>query len=104
MNRYIIEITETAGNDLREIRRYIAEELLELVMAVKIVDMIGEAVISLEDMPLRNALVNDDRLSDQGIRKLIIKNYVIFYIAEEKNSKVTVIRILSSRRDWMNLI
>ena len=46
MNKFIIEITEPAESDLKNIRLYIEEELLEPNTAIKIIDEIGESIIS----------------------------------------------------------
>jgi addiction module RelE/StbE family toxin len=104
MSKYNIEITEPAENDLYEIGSYIAKELLEPEIAKKVVAKIAEAIFKLEDMPLRNAFVADERLSLQGIRKVAIDNYIVFYIANEGSKAVTIIRILYGRRDWINLL
>jgi len=104
MSRYSVEITEPAENDLCEIGYYIAKELLEPNIAQKVVDKIGNAIIKLEELPLRNALVADERLALQGIRKIMIDNYIVFYIVTEKHKKVTIVRILYGRRDWINLL
>lgn len=104
MSRYIIEITEPAENDLFEIGYYIAKELLDPDIAKKVIDKIGETIIKLEEMPLRNALVADERLALQGIRKIIIDNYLVFYIVTEEMKTVTIVRILYGRRDWINLL
>lgn len=104
MSRYDIEITESAESDLYEIGRYIARELLEPDIAKKVVSKIGNTILELEEMPLRNGLVMDERLSQMGIRKKLIDNYVVFYIVSEENKKVTIIRILYSRRNWVTLI
>lgn len=55
MRKYNIEITEPAENDLFEIGYYIASELLEPIIAQKMVNKIGGAIIGLEEMPFRNA-------------------------------------------------
>ncbi|MDI3478740.1 MAG: toxin ParE1/3/4 [Thermoanaerobacterium sp.] len=104
MNRYKVEITEPAEKDLYEIWRYIAKELLEPDIARKVVNKIGEAILKLEEMPLRNALVADERLAFQGIRKMTIDNYLVFYIVAEESKTVTIVRILYGRRDWINLL
>jgi len=104
MNRYNIEITEPAENDLFEIGCYISKELLEPNIAKKVVGKIGNAIFSLEDMPSRNALVADERLALQGIRKIMIDNYIMFYVINEEHKIVTILRILYSRRDWINMI
>lgn len=104
MSIYEIQITEPAEKDLNEISSYIAKELLEPKIAKKIISKIAKVVTSLEDMPLRNALVVDERLAYRGIRKIMVDNYVVFYITSVESKKVTIIRILYERRDWMNLL
>ncbi len=104
MSTYNIQITEPAEKDLYEIGSYISKELLEPETAKKVVSKIAKGINSLEDMPLRNALVSDDRLANKGIRKIIVDNYIVFYIVTENANTVTIIRILYSRRDWVNLL
>ena len=104
MSKYNIEITEPAESDLYQIGSYIAKELQEPDLAQKLVSKIGDAILSLDEMLCRNGLVKDERLSHQGIRKLLIDNYVIFYIVREENKMVTILRILYGRRDWMNIL
>lgn len=104
MSPYNIQITEPAEKDLYEIGTYISKELLEPEIAKKVVSKIAVGISTLQDMPLRNALVNDNRLAQKGIRKIMVDNYIIFYIVSEKNKTVTIIRILYSRRDWINFL
>lgn len=104
MSTYNILITEPAEEDLYEIGTYISKELLELEAAKKVISRIANGINSLEDMPLRNALVADERLAYKGIRKIVVGNYIVFYIVTEENKAVTIIRILYSRRDWLNLL
>ena len=104
MDKYRIDITEPAEIDLIEVGNYIANELLEPNIARKVVNKIGEAVLMLEELPFRNALVTDERLANQGIRKIIVENYMVFYIVTEESKTVTIVRILYGRRDWINLL
>lgn len=104
MSIYEIQITEPAEKDLKEIGSYIAKELLEPKTAKKMITKIAKVINSLEDMPSRNALVVDERLAYIGIRKIMVDNYVVFYITSVESKKVTIIRILYERRDWMNLL
>mgnify|MGYP006304116059 CR=1 FL=1 len=104
MSKYDIEITKFAENDLLEIGKYISNELLEPDRALEVVDKIANAIFKLEEMPLRHSIVADDKLASQGIRKFITYNYIVFYIVNEKNKLVTIIRILYKRRDWVNIL
>jgi addiction module RelE/StbE family toxin len=100
MKQYSIVMTEPAAQDLQQIADYIAKELLEPAAAIKLVNKIKEHVLSLADMPARHALVADEHLAAQGIRQLLIDNYMAFYIVSEKDRTVTIIRILYGRRAW----
>lgn len=104
MSSYDIDITKPAEKDLHEIGRYISEELLKPDKAVKVVDKIADEIFKLEEMPFRNAIVDDDKLASQGIRKFIIDNYIVFYVVNEEKKRVTVVRILYNRRDWINIL
>lgn len=104
MSMYDIQITEPAEKDFYEIGAYISKELLEPETAKKVISTIAKGINSLEGMPLRNAIVADDRLAYKGIRKIMVDNYIIFYIVTEEINVVTIVRILYSRRDWMNLL
>ncbi|NMM65082.1 type II toxin-antitoxin system RelE/ParE family toxin [Clostridium sp. P21] len=104
MSTYNIQITEPAEEDLYEIGVYISKELLEPETAKKVISKIAKEINSLADMPLRNALVVDERLAYNGIRKIIVNNYIIFYVVNDESKTVTIIRVLYSRRDWLNLL
>lgn len=104
MSMYDIQITEPAEKNLYEIGAYISKELLEPETAKKVISKIAKGINPLEGIPLRNALVADDRLAYKGIRKIMVDNYIVFYIVTEESKTVTIIRILYSRRDWINLL
>lgn len=104
MKRYKILMTEPATDDLVDITEYIAKELREPVTAQKLVSKIKNAVMSLAKMPTRYATVSDVHLAAQGIRKLPVENYIVFYVVSEQDEAVTVIRILYGRRDWEQLL
>lgn len=104
MDKYSVEITEPAEYDLLEIKRYISEELYEPKIAERIISNIADAIFKLEDMPFRYALVSDERLALCGMRKLIIDNYIVFYIVDERIRTVTIVRVLYVRRNWADLL
>ena len=51
MKRYEVLISDNASGDMDEIYTYIAETLLEPVIAAKQYDKIADAILSLEEMP-----------------------------------------------------
>jgi len=104
MKQYKIFMTEPAADDLQAIVGYISNELKEHSIAQKLLGKIKGAVMSLSEMPVRYSLVSDERLALQGVRKLMVENYIVFYIVSEDEELVSIIRILYGRRDWVHLL
>ena len=104
MEIYRINITDTAKQDIRDVGRFIADELQEPVIAVKTIYAILDAIDTLEHMPDRISFVKDKRLAAQGIRPLYVKNYTIFFSIEKSPNIVSIVRVLYSHRDWASII
>ena len=104
MKVFHLVITEPAEADLKGIADYIAKELREPSTAQHLITKIAESILKLKQMPQQYALVSDERLANQGIRKLMVDNYIVFYVVSEKNQSVSIIRILHGKRDWNNLL
>jgi toxin ParE1/3/4 len=104
MKSFNIVITSPAEDDLKGISDYISKELRDISAALNIISKIGTAIIDLELLPFRNAIVSDERLALQGFRMLVVESYIVFYIVFKENLTVTIVRILYSRRDWLNLL
>jgi len=101
---YKIRITKPAQTEIREIYRYIAEDLSNPAAAARRISLIDEAIQSLKEGPFRFALVRDVYLASQGYRLIVVKKHLIFFIVREKERVVSVMRVLYSRRDWLNLL
>jgi addiction module RelE/StbE family toxin len=104
MESYQVVMTRNATQDLRDISSYIANVLKEPVIAKRLVEKIKLAVMCLDQLPMRHNLVSDEYLASMGFRKIMIDNYLIFYIVSEKDKTVTVVRILYGKRDWIHLL
>lgn len=104
MRGYKVLIAQPAADDLKNIAAYIANELREPATAKKLADKVKEVVMSLSEMPERHSLVADEKLANQGIRKTMVDNYIVFYIVSKQYETVTVVRIIYARRDWSNLL
>jgi len=104
MTKYRIDISEPAENDLIDIVKYIASQLSAPMSAYNMMEIFEKALESLSDTPHRCPLVRDEHLAQLGYRKLIVKNYIVFFSVDEKNKVVDVERILFGRRDWQRFI
>ena len=88
-----------ARQDLRDIYEYIAYELLEPDTAAGQTNRIMKAARSLEQMPMRHRLYEEEPWHSQGLRFLPVDNYLIFYLPDETNNIVNIIRIMYGGRD-----
>ena len=104
MDEYKIIIETTAEFDLYSILRYITDNLKEPISAQRIYTSIKEKVNSLDQLPQRHPLVRDEALASRGLRWMPVENYSVFYVVDETNRKVNILRILYNRRDWQNII
>ena len=104
MSDYLIEVTESAQADLREIIRYIQTDLTSPRTADIFLKGIEEAMEQLSFMPEKFQLVRDDYLASKGYRSTHYKNYLIFYIIDHHMQTVFIHRILHTSRQWEYLI
>jgi len=104
MGEYSIGISDLAKQDIRSTAEYIKYELLEPAIAENTTEAILDAISTLEDMPDRIGLVNEDRLAEKQIRRLLVKNYSVFFRINESMKAVEIVRVIYSRRDWSSLL
>ena len=101
---YKIRIMKPAQIDMREIYRYIAEDLQNPDAAVQRISLIDGAIQSLKKMPYRVPLVFDDYLASKGYRMVVVKTHLVFFIIREEIKTVSVMRVLYGRRDWVRML
>ena len=100
--KYQVLISALALEDVADIYEYITTSFNEPHIAVNMRDSIIDAIESLEIYPMRAPLEKDEPFHSQGIRKLLIKNYYIFYHIEEE--RVIITRVLYNRREWQDIL
>lgn len=95
--KYTIEYTIRAQSDLDDIYKYIAFTLLSPDVAENMYREITKSIRSLDSMPMRNPVIDNEPWKSRGLRKIIVKNYVVFYTVD--NQSVRIIRIFYGGRD-----
>ena len=104
MQYYKIEITDLAAQDLEQHGDYIAFVLKNPSAAKNTVKGIRTAINQLQTSPKKHELDEDEKLAELGIRKCYYKNYKIYYIVDEVQKSVIVVRILHmlvDSKQWM---
>ena len=104
MEEYKVIIDSNAEKDLISILSYISNSLKEPQIAKRIFQFIRKQVLSLNQLPYRFEVINEEPYTSMGIRKIPVENYTAFYYIDEENKTVHVFRILYNRHEWQNLI
>ena len=99
MRRYQVQITRTAKQDLKDIVSYVSIQLQERITARTLYQAIRENVLKLGFMPERYPLWEDEPWHSYGLRKLLVKHYLVFYLVDHEKSCVQVVRIIFAGRD-----
>ena len=100
MKKYIIEISETAKQDLENIISYLRYDLSEDIIADKYKILFKQELKKLEDVAESMPILDEKLTGHKSIRKINVRNYIIFYIIDEENNKAFVVRIGHAFMDW----
>ena len=101
---YHVNITDLAEEDITVTVNYISKELKAPVAANILLDEIEKHEEILSESPHMYPNVPDKFLASLGLKFVIIKNYYMFFVIDEKVNVVNVIRFLYNRRDWKNIL
>lgn len=103
-NNYSLKFNSKASEDLEQIYVYISEKLLADVAADKLLNKIENSIMRLSDLPYSCSLVLDDLLKSKGYRKLIVDNYIVFYLVNEIEKQVVIMRILYGAQNYQDIL
>ncbi|MGQ9558705.1 MAG: type II toxin-antitoxin system RelE/ParE family toxin [Desulfurispora sp.] len=101
---YSLKFTPRAVEDLDDIFGYIASNLFAPAAAESLMDKIETSIRRLKDFPLSGSRVLDEPLKKRGYRKLIVDNYLVFYLVDEKERQVVIMRILYGASNYQKLL
>ena len=104
MDSFEIIVTLDATEDLIELRDYIAYVLLAPDTALSYIRTIRKEIESLSTMPGRNKLVDDEPWRSRGLRKIIAKNFYIYYRIDDDAKRVYILNVIYARRDQLKML
>ena len=99
MKEYTIQITKQAREHLRNIKDYIANELLAPETAYNTIAFLRKEIKSLSEMPARIRLTEEEPWRSEGIHKMRVKNYYVYFWIDEENRKVQITAVIYIARD-----
>lgn len=103
-NNYSLKMTPKAADDLDNIYRYISEELFATSSAANILERIEKEIMKLREFPFSCNYVADEYLSNKSYRKLIVDNYIAFYVINEEQKQAIIMRVLYKKQKYENLL
>lgn len=103
-NKFTIKITPKAFEDLDEIYSYISNDCYNEGAADNLMEKIETSIMRLKDFPFSCSFVTDEIIKDKGYRKLIVENYIAFYLVRDEEKQVIVMRVLYGGQKYQDLI
>ncbi|MDO4553309.1 MAG: type II toxin-antitoxin system RelE/ParE family toxin [Bacillota bacterium] len=102
-NRHQIRYLPLAFEDLDGIDSYISDVLNNPAAAETLMTEIERAVEQLEQFPYIGSELEDACLAAKGYRKLVVENYLVFYIVNDERREVIIMRVMYGAREYRNL-
>lgn len=96
---YEVMMTPQAVEQIRETVLYISHMLLAPETASRWVDFLQKAIASLNSMPSRYPLTEEEPWRTRGMRKMSVKNFFVYYLIDVDQKKVFVTAVIYGRRD-----
>ena len=104
MRFYEVVMTPDATDDLTGLRDYIAYTLLAPDTALFYIKAIRKEIEALSTMPERYPLIENEPWHSRGIRKLIVKNFYIYYRVDEAAKRVYILNVIYAKRDQLKVL
>jgi len=101
---YVVVLTDTAKQDLREIAIWLAEQSKDIRIAKRFVNELRTECHRLEQLPARGAFPKDHILKSLGYRFIVYKEYLIFYLTEEEKRTVNIMAVFNAKKDYMRVM
>ena len=99
---YKVRLTNQAKEHLRLIRNYYKNELKEPKVADTIIYLLKSKMMSLSTIPYRIKCVDEEPWRKYGLRKIIAKNYNIYFLIDGDKKIVNIVAIIYSRMNQDN--
>ena len=100
MKKYTVKVSKMAEKDLENIISYIKYDLGEENIAHKYKALFKQHLRKLEYIAGSMPILDEKLTGYKNIRKINVRNYTIFYVADIEESKVYVVRVGHVSMNW----
>ena len=100
-DRYNYVLTESAEADIDEAfdPGYIAGDLVNPDAPSRLADELEEKLEEICKTPKAGRPVHNPYLKRDDVRRVLVKNYIAYYLIDEEEANIVVLRVVYSRRD-----
>ena len=102
--RYEVKLTAQAIGQIEGTVQYISKTLLEPGTARKWADALQSAIKKLDAAPSRYPLAEEEPWHAEGIRKMPVQNFLVYYLVDEERRAVWVTAVIYGRRDRISAL
>lgn len=101
---YSVKLTLYSIFQIQETVSYISKVLLVPETAAAWSDYLEKQIAGLSSMPARFPTVENEPWRTKGIRRMSVKNFVVYYYIDENNKEVWVTAVVYSKRNQLNAL
>ncbi|MBQ3848330.1 MAG: type II toxin-antitoxin system RelE/ParE family toxin [Clostridia bacterium] len=101
---YSVKLTPHAIVQIQETIAYISKVLPVPETARAWSDYLQKEIAGLSTMPARFSAVDEEPWRSRGYRKMLVKNFIVYYYADDETKTVWVTAVVYGRRDQLNVL
>lgn len=101
---YKVKLTDHAVAQLQEAVIYISKVLQASTVAKHWAARIKKELASLSTMPARYPLTEEEPWHTEGVHKMSVENFLIYYWIDEEKKIVWITAIVYARRDQLRVL
>ena len=101
---YKLHITKKAEDDMQAAADYIEFTLFNPQAADNLLDKAEQEIGGLTNSPYTHQLVCDPFLNALGIRFVLVNDYIAFFLIDEEEKTVYIVRFLYEKRNWIQIL
>ena len=98
-NEYEVKVTMQALEQMGAIVHYISYDLMAPEAAENLLNDLKAALMKLSVLPKRHSLIDEEPWRSEGVRKIVVKNFLVYYWVDEESNKVQVTAVIYNKRD-----
>ena len=99
---YQIEFTEDCRDEIREIYKYISENLQAEEAAKRLMKKIRDSVYELAESPRMFVEIPNNKKRKLSFRRMVVDNYVILYTINESKKVIYISHMFYGRRNYLD--